>query len=93
MASDGLASRLYIIHGRVQGVGYRDFVQREARRLKITGYARNLDDGSVFVCAVGSPGTLKDFESALHHGPRWADVRGVSVEEAAVQVFQDFRIT
>jgi acylphosphatase len=68
-------------------------VQREARRLKLTGYARNLDNGSVMVCAVGPSDFLADLESALRRGPRWADVRGVSVEEMAVEVFNDFRIS
>lgn len=88
----GLAGRRYSVHGRVQGVGFRDFAQREARRLKLTGYARNLPDGSVLVCAVGSETALSEFESALRTGPRWAEVRSVAIEEMAAQDFDDFRI-
>ena len=40
-------TRRYVVSGRVQGVGYRYFAQREAMRLKLTGYAGNLDDGRV----------------------------------------------
>jgi acylphosphatase len=92
MARPALAGRRYTVHGRVQGVGFRDFIQREARRLKVTGYARNLDDGSVLVCAVAPGPALAELESALHRGPRWAEVRGVRVDEMPVQVFSDFRI-
>jgi acylphosphatase len=93
MAGKDLVGRRYAVHGRVQGVGYRDFVQREARRLKLTGYTRNLPNGSVLVCAVGSLEVLTELESALRRGPHWADVRGMSVEEMAVEVFNDFRIS
>jgi acylphosphatase len=84
--------RRYTVHGRVQGVGFRDFVQREARRLKLTGYARNLADGSVLVCAVGAGQAIMELEAILHQGPRWAEVRGVDVEEMPGRPFDDFRI-
>ena len=41
------AARLYLVRGRVQGVGYRDYAQRVADTLGVTGYVRNLDDGQV----------------------------------------------
>ena len=46
-------ARRWFIRGRVQGVGYRNFAQRAAVELGLTGYARNLDDGRVEVYAVG----------------------------------------
>jgi acylphosphatase len=76
----------------VQGVGYRDFAQRAATGLGLTGYTRNLDDGRVEVYAVGSPDKLSQFASMLHSGPRWSDVRGVDEEEAPVRQFASFRI-
>lgn len=87
-----LAGRRFSIHGQVQGVGFRDFTQREARRLKLTGYVRNLPDGSVLVCAVGLPSAVSDFEGVLRQGPRFAEVRGFSVEEMEASAFEDFRI-
>ena len=58
MASTGkflTQARRFVIRGRVQGVGFRWFVEREAHILGITGWVRNNDDGSVEVLAVGAP--------------------------------------
>jgi acylphosphatase len=87
-----LVGRRFTVHGRVQGIGFRDFVQREARRLNITGFARNLADGSVMVCAVGSEESIAEIDGLVRQGPRWAEVRGLSVEEMEAQPFDDFRI-
>ena len=91
-ASKTLFGRRFSVRGRVQGVGFRDFVQREARRRAITGYTRNLPDGSLLVCAVGSANSIGELEGVLHQGPRGAEVRGVEVEEMPGQSFDDFRI-
>ncbi|HEX3744384.1 MAG TPA: acylphosphatase [Bryobacteraceae bacterium] len=87
-----MAARRWYIRGRVQGVGYRAFAQRSARALGLTGYARNLDDGRVEVYAAGPVGKLEELAPLLHRGPRWADVRGVNEQEAAVESAADFRI-
>jgi acylphosphatase len=76
----------------VQGVGYRYFVVREAGRLGVKGYTRNLDDGRVEVYAVGTSEQLADLAGRLHTGPRFADVRGVEENEAAVQQYSTFHI-
>ena len=86
------AARRWLIRGRVQGVGFRNFAQNAAASLDLTGYARNLDDGSVEVYAAGPPDKLADFAARLHQGPRWADVRGVEEQEQAVQQYGDFFI-
>ena len=75
-------ARLYLVRGRVQGVGYRDYAQRMAFTLGLTGYVRNLDDGRVKVYAAGPPDKLSDLSAALRKGPRFADVRGVEEQEA-----------
>ena len=85
-------ARRWLIHGRVQGVGYRYFAQRAAGGLGLTGYARNLDDGSVEVYAVGPPDKLSQFAGILRHGPDWADVRGVEESQAPVHNHEAFRI-
>jgi acylphosphatase len=87
-----IAARRYFIRGRVQGVGYRYFVERAAEELGLTGYTRNLDDGRVEVCAEGSPARLAELAQRLAKGPRFADVRGVEEFEAPVQRFGSFRI-
>ena len=92
MAAKGLDARRWLVRGRVQGVGYRYFAQRAAVSLGLTGYARNLDDGRVEVYAAGPAGKVAELAPLLHRGPRWADVRGVEEQEAAVQVSGAFRI-
>ncbi len=92
MSSRKPSARLWRVHGRVQGVGYRYFAQRAAAALGLEGYARNLDDGSVEVYAVGTAQSLDKFAGMLHRGPQWADVRGVDEQEAAVHEYGTFRI-
>ena len=86
------AARRYFVRGRVQGVGFRYFVERIAAELKLTGYTRNLDDGRVEVYAVGPSAKLSEMNQRLWQGPRFADVRGVDEEEAAVRQYSSFRI-
>jgi acylphosphatase len=85
-------ARRWYVRGRVQGVGFRYFAQKSAASLGLTGYTRNLDDGRVEVYAVGPPGKLDDLAGMLHRGPRWADVHGVTQEEAAVHRYSSFEI-
>ena len=64
-----------VVAGRVQGVGFRDFVRREASSRGITGYVRNGDDGvSVEVVAEGDVSALAALVDALRSGPRFARV-------------------
>lgn len=86
------AARRYFIRGRVQGVGYRDFVQRNARAIGLVGYARNLDDGRVEVYATGTPVQLAELAGYLHQGPLLSDVRGVDESDAAPEYHDTFRI-
>ena len=83
-------ARLYRVRGRVQGVGYRYFVQRAAEELGITGWVRNLDDGGVEVYAIGSASQLADLAGRLRRGPRWAEVRGVDESEAPMESHKRF---
>jgi acylphosphatase len=92
MAAKGNSARRWIVRGRVQGVGFRYFAQHAAADLGLTGYARNLDDGRVEVYAAGAEERLQQLAGLLHRGPRWADVRGVEEQEAAVHQYGGFRI-
>jgi acylphosphatase len=85
-------AKLWHVRGRVQGVGFRNFAQRSAVGLGLTGYARNLDDGRVEVYAVGPADKLSELAGLLHKGPRWSDVRGVDEQEAAITHYDSFRI-
>ena len=92
MAGAQHAARRWFVRGRVQGVGFRYFAQREAVGLGLAGYSRNLDDGRVEVYAVGPAEKLKELAGLLYRGPRWAEVRGVEEEDAAVRESAGFRI-
>ena len=64
----------FLIKGRVQGVGFRWFVHREASELDLRGWVRNTEDGDVEVVATGSPEDLAELRDSLHQGPRGARV-------------------
>ena len=86
-------ARRYVVHGRVQGVGFRWFVERQARALKLTGYVRNLDEGHVEVLAEGKQEGLEKLREKLEHGPVGARVTGVEEQEAPVADYKDFVIS
>ncbi len=92
-AGKQIDARRWFVRGRVQGVGYRNFAQRAAVDLGLTGYARNLDDGRVEVYAVGPLDKLSELAGTLYRGPRWSDVRGVEEQAAGIQQSGSFRIT
>ena len=66
--------RLFLIEGRVQGVLFRESTRRVAQPLGITGYAKNMQDGSVQVLACGEPGALDRLAEWLGQGPPMAQV-------------------
>jgi len=75
-------ARRFVVRGRVQGVGFRWFVEREAHILGIAGWVRNKPDGSVEVLAIGSRDQLTGLRSRLREGPRAARVDEVEEAEA-----------
>jgi acylphosphatase len=82
----------FVVHGRVQGVGYRYFVLREAESLGVTGFARNLPDGRVEVVGEAAEEVLKAFEDRLRTGPSFAQVSGVEREAVGPRADQGFHI-
>ncbi len=70
----GALAHRYVVRGRVQGVGFRWFVEREAHILGISGWVRNNSDGSVEVLAQGTREQLLGLRSRLRQGPRAARV-------------------
>ncbi len=88
--SEHKIAKLFRVRGRVQGVGFRYFVDQAARALGLRGWVRNDDDGSVEVYAVGTPAQLSELAGYLWKGPRWAEVRGVDEAEAAVENHSEF---
>ena len=92
VSSGARIARRYLVRGRVQGVGYRYFVERAAHELGLAGYAKNLDDGRVEVYVTGPAGPISELSGYLSKGPRWADVRGVDEQEAPVIKYIGFHI-
>ena len=74
-------ARRYLVRGRVQGVGFRWFVEREAYILKIAGWVRNNPDSTVEVFAQGTREQLSGLHSRLREGPRAARVDNVEVSD------------
>jgi acylphosphatase len=69
-----IQARRFLVYGRVHGVGFRWFVEREAHLLKLAGWVRNNHDGTVEVLAMGRRDQLAGLRSRLHEGPRAARV-------------------
>ena len=79
-----LLARRYLVRGRVQGVGFRWFVEREAHMLQVAGWVRNNPDGTVELLAQGTREQLAGLHSRLREGPRASRVDEVEVSDAAV---------
>ena len=80
-----------IVSGRVQGVFFRAATADHARALGLTGYARNLGDGTVEVVAEGQRRALETLAAWAHRGPRSAHVDQVVTEwSGATDEFADF---
>ena len=80
--SDELETRRYVVTGRVQGVGFRWFVEREAALIGITGWVRNRENGTVEVMATGAREQLRSLRTRLQEGPRAARVEEVQESSA-----------
>jgi acylphosphatase len=81
------------VHGHVQGVSFRYYTQKTARRLGVSGWVANLSDGTVRVVAEGNEKQLQEMVDFLHHGSPAARVRSVDVEYAdATGEFHGFNV-
>jgi acylphosphatase len=69
-----------VVSGRVQGIGYRFFVQHHAARIGLKGYAKNLPDDTVEIIAEGEEEKLKKFLALLERGPPFAHIESIHVE-------------
>jgi acylphosphatase len=81
-AEKSIQASRFLVRGRVQGVGFRWFVEREAHILQIAGWVRNNADGTVEVLAQGTSEQLAGLQSRLQQGPRAARVDNVEVSPA-----------
>ncbi len=85
METRRMETRRYFVSGRVQGVGFRFFAQREADKIGVSGFVRNLEDGRVEVVASGREEQLAQLRAALERGPRFSSVESVVEEVAEAQ--------
>ena len=94
MVQDDRRARLrMVVSGRVQGVFFRGAAAAEARALGVTGYVRNLDDGTVEVVAEGGRAALELLAAWAHRGPRSAHVEAVRIEwSELVDEFREFTV-
>jgi acylphosphatase len=82
--------RKCIVRGRVQGVFFRAATQAEARRLNLTGYAKNLPEGDVEVLACGTSEAVAELQRWLWQGPPAANVSEVICSEVSLTILQSF---
>jgi acylphosphatase len=85
----------FLIRGRVQGVGFRWFVQREASELGLRGWVRNTDAGDVEVLAAGQPEDLDELRTELRNGSRGSRVDQLiehELDESESTTLKDFEI-
>lgn len=80
-----------LISGFVQGVGYREFVKREARKLGIFGWTRNLTDRRVEILAQGDAQVLEKFIKICSRGSFLSEVKNMSIEwQEIIEEFSSF---
>jgi acylphosphatase len=79
-----VVARRYYVSGRVQGVGYRIYVERVAATIGLQGYVRNRRTGSVEVFAMGTPEQLEQLRGALEKGPMMSRVDELLEETSSV---------
>ncbi len=85
----------FLIQGRVQGVGFRWFVHREASELDLRGWVRNTEEGEVEVLASGTSADLAELRASLRRGPRGSRVDRLvehQLAESEAEGLSSFRI-
>ena len=95
MNSDDAEDRVchhYSVSGIVQGVFFRDSTREKARSLNISGYAKNMADGSVEIIACGSAENIAKMSEWLKRGPPMATVDGIEEQIVSDREFTGFRI-
>ena len=80
-----------VVSGRVQGVGYRDWLVKQALRAGLDGWVRNREDGSVEAVLAGEAAAVADCLAACRRGPMLAVVREIETAELELVVEPGFR--
>jgi acylphosphatase len=85
-------ARRAVVHGRVQGVFFRDTVRRAAQQRGVAGWASNRPDGTVEVWLEGEPDAVDSMLRVLNDGPPRAEVERVDVDEVEAEGLHGFEI-
>jgi len=80
------------VYGRVQGVGFRYYAQKQAQELSLSGFVKNRPDGSVYIEAEGNPDQIEAFVMWCEAGPSWARVSKVEKQWIPAQEYKGFEI-
>ena len=88
--ADEVTRRRVVLHGKVQGVFFRDSAQQEAEREGVAGWVRNRDDGAVEAVFEGDPGAVERLVEWCRSGPSSADVEDVEASEEAPEGLSGF---
>ncbi len=80
------------VEGKVQGVGYRYYVQTGADSYNVKGFVKNMPDASVFIEAEGEQKDLEAFVDYCRIGPDWSNVKNMSVNEIPFANYKNFEI-
>ncbi len=91
MAAEEVQKHIFI-SGRVQGVGFRAFIRREAAVLNIRGWAKNLIDGRVEAVIKGEKNKIAQMLEKLKEGPSYARVDNLMINEEELEDYSDFKI-
>lgn len=81
-----------VIHGRVQGVGYRAWAAHTAEQMNLVGWARNRKNGTVEAVITGPEEDIQHFVSACYNGPSAANVEVVQVADGFDEELEEFEI-
>jgi acylphosphatase len=81
-----------VIEGRVQGVWFRESARREANRLGVRGWVRNLGDGRVEAAFEGSGRSVEEMIAWVHRGPDMAHVTGLQIQNESPEGEEGFRV-
>jgi acylphosphatase len=90
--SESVIRRRAVVHGRVQGVFFRDSTREQAEAAGVAGSVRNRDDGAVEVILEGPPEAVERVLAFSHHGPRQAQVDNVEISEEQPQGLTSFEV-
>jgi acylphosphatase len=92
MTGANVTARRLVVHGRVQGVFYRDSCRQEAERLGVVGWVVNEHDGTVRVHVEGEQDAVRTLVEWCRTGPRRAEVRGVEVTDTEPEGLTRFEV-